>query len=235
MIYMMSNTFGVNNKMKRVQWLDVLRGLTMLCVMLGHCMMGNDLNRMILCFHMGLFYFISGMTFCPSSYDSFKIAMKKKLSGIVLPYLCFTLMGSLFYFILKYIGLGWLGDYPLRKVLVGIFLPVGGNVGVGVTQGFWFVYDVITIYMVSICLYFTIKYKRMKYLIPIIIYISIITLLEGYIMLSRQLVGNLLFLIGYMFFGNGRSIRLTTLSHSASFILLSCSTILGGYYIRRQN
>lgn len=204
MKFMMLNIFGTNKdmKMNRIQWLDVLRGLTMMSVILGHCMMGNSVNRMILCFHMGLFYFISGMTFNPSSYNDLRNALKKKTVGIILPYLCFSIMGSVCYMLLKYTHLGWLGDHSLSKVLIGIVLPVGGDIGVGVTQGFWFVYDIIIIYLTNIFIFFCIKNKSTKYLLPIVSYLVIIISLNGFIMLARQTIGIILFYLGYLVFGN---------------------------------
>lgn len=49
---------------KRIEWIDAARGIGILLVILGHSYMvlGSEANRLILSFHMPLFFFLSG--FC---------------------------------------------------------------------------------------------------------------------------------------------------------------------------
>lgn len=49
---------------KRIEYIDIARGMAMLLVILGHCFTSVDatLNKFILSFHMPLFFFLSGFT-----------------------------------------------------------------------------------------------------------------------------------------------------------------------------
>ena len=49
---------------ERVFYIDFLRGLAMILVVLGHSSSMDILNMCILSFHMPLFFFVSGLTFC---------------------------------------------------------------------------------------------------------------------------------------------------------------------------
>lgn len=48
---------------KRIEYIDTARGIAILLVVLGHCLPSTTgvTNRVILCFHMPLFFFLSGM------------------------------------------------------------------------------------------------------------------------------------------------------------------------------
>lgn len=48
---------------KRINWIDAARGIAILFVVLGHCIgsLEDSMNRVILAFHMPLFFFLSGL------------------------------------------------------------------------------------------------------------------------------------------------------------------------------
>ncbi len=71
---------------KRVQYIDIAKGIGILLVVLGH----NDLNayhpllhRFIYAFHMALFFFLSGIFFNPNR--DFKTLFKKRFDGLIKP------------------------------------------------------------------------------------------------------------------------------------------------------
>jgi len=77
---------------KRVQYIDIAKGIGILLVVLGH----NDMNayhpllhRFIYAFHMALFFFLSGIFFNPDR--PFKILVKKRFDGLIKP-LIFTIL-----------------------------------------------------------------------------------------------------------------------------------------------
>ena len=77
---------------KRVQYIDIAKGIGILLVVLGH----NDLNayhpllhRFIYAFHMALFFFLSGIFFNPDR--PFKTLVKKRFDGLIKP-LIFTIL-----------------------------------------------------------------------------------------------------------------------------------------------
>ena len=77
---------------KRVQYIDIAKGIGILLVVLGH----NDMNyyhpilhRFIYAFHMPLFFFLSGIFFNPER--PFKTLIKKRFEGLIKP-LIFTIL-----------------------------------------------------------------------------------------------------------------------------------------------
>lgn len=71
---------------KRVQYIDIAKGIGILLVVLGH----NDMNayhpmlhRFIYAFHMALFFFLSGIFFNPDR--PFKALFKKRFEGLIKP------------------------------------------------------------------------------------------------------------------------------------------------------
>ena len=77
---------------KRIQYIDIAKGIGILLVVLGH----NDLSayhpmlhRFIYAFHMPLFFFLSGIFFNPDR--DFKTLVKKRFDGLIKP-LIFSLL-----------------------------------------------------------------------------------------------------------------------------------------------
>ena len=183
--------------MERKTWIDVLRGMAMLLVVLGHCIgfTDNPVNRMILCFHMVLFYFISGLTFSPSRYVTLRNGIKAKFLGIGLQYICFSMMGIALYYALAFMGLQENGHtVSLFKAFAGMFFP-DGHIGMLVTMGFWFVYDIIVLDLICLTVYFSYKKQKWQLCVLPVIYIVCMSFANIDIVL-RQSVGLLFFLLG---------------------------------------
>ena len=84
-------------KMKRIQFIDSLKGFAIFCVLWGHVIQhfrngdnafANPVFEIIYSFHMPLFFLISGMFFKSSLELSFKDFLKKKMGELLLP--CFV-------------------------------------------------------------------------------------------------------------------------------------------------
>lgn len=183
--------------MERKTWIDVLRGMAMLLVVMGHCIgfTDNPINRMILCFHMVLFYFISGLTFSPSRYGSLKSGLRIKILGIGLQYICFSLMGIVLYYVFAFMGLYDKGHtVSLFNTFVGMLFP-DGHIGSLVTMGFWFVYDIIILDLICLTVYYSCKRRDWSLCILPAIYIVSMYFANIDVIL-RQSVGLLFFILG---------------------------------------
>ena len=69
---------------KRIDWIDMLRGLAIVCVILGHRQYGTSgflaeyFVPEIYSFHIPLFFFVSGLVFSVSKYNNFGEFLVKK-------------------------------------------------------------------------------------------------------------------------------------------------------------
>lgn len=132
----------------RLAFIDVMRGLCMLLVMLGHSLPMNPLNVTILSFHMLAFYFISGYCYKFSNETTWTRLKKKALSlGWLL--LTFSILSILINYAYLMIGKGQ--NVPLWKALIGTFY-CDGIIGISLTSGFWFVRELLYISLIYIVL-----------------------------------------------------------------------------------
>lgn len=81
---------------KRLEYVDVARGIAMICIVLGH--LGNpDINRVVFTFHLPIFFFISG--YFLSERGTYGEFVRRKLRSCIVPYyftcLCMTLIALL--------------------------------------------------------------------------------------------------------------------------------------------
>ena len=89
----MSSQTTDNNK--RLDYLDVAKGIGILLVILGHCQLGRigRAHSLIYSFHMPLFFFLSGFVY--KDYE-IKIFLKKKIRGLLLPVIVFSCIYTLY-------------------------------------------------------------------------------------------------------------------------------------------
>ena len=74
---------------KRVQYIDVARGIAMICIILGH--LGDmQINRVVFTFHVPIFFLITGYFFKPEK--DWKSFLKKKAKTLLLPYVVTSLL-----------------------------------------------------------------------------------------------------------------------------------------------
>ena len=75
---------------KRIFWLDIMKGVGILLVVLQHCLPAGDLSRFILAFHMPLFFFASGIVY--KNNGSASHFCVSKLSSLFLPLFCVAIL-----------------------------------------------------------------------------------------------------------------------------------------------
>lgn len=88
--------------MNRETTIDVLKGIGIILVVIGHSGCPQLLNDYIYSFHMPLFFIASGYFFNTNYLENKKVYLKRKVQGIYLPYLkwsvIFLLLHNLFYY-----------------------------------------------------------------------------------------------------------------------------------------
>lgn len=57
------------DSIKRIDWIDVAKGIGIILMVMGHTSMPDAINRWIYSFHMPLFFLLSGLLFIPCSHN----------------------------------------------------------------------------------------------------------------------------------------------------------------------
>jgi fucose 4-O-acetylase-like acetyltransferase len=119
----------------RIEWIDALKGLGIILVVVGHVLATGQAARIIYFFHMPLFFWISGFIFRPKEDREIRTHVTRRL---VIPYISFLMLVTLFD-ILQSHATGHptslpLGD-PLRAGALAIY---GGSKLSAAYAVFWF-------------------------------------------------------------------------------------------------
>ena len=83
---------------KRIEWVDIAKGIAILLVCLGHRNIPYWFSKWLYTFHLPLFFFLSGYTTRFESYRNIKDFVHRKLRGLVIPSLTLGLAWILFEF-----------------------------------------------------------------------------------------------------------------------------------------
>ena len=140
-----SDTVAPQPARGRVSWIDAAKGLGIVLIVLGHVASVESPSALyvyIYAFHVPLFFFISGLTLKPGR-EAFGAMLGGKLRSLLLPYLCYALLGYAFY-ILGY-GLAQVLHLKIEQFnygpwhpLLGVFIGTLGN-GNLVNTPVWFI------------------------------------------------------------------------------------------------
>ena len=156
-------------KKERIDWIDIAKGIGIILVVLGHLNVDGQINRLfIYCFHMPLFFFISGIVFNIKGVE-FKEFLIKRIKSLYLPYVVFL---SADYFInfgitvvKKGLSLSQIKDFIVCFVenITGLNVP---PIGYAMNTPIWFL---CALFFSEIFFYFIIKIpkKILLFIFPI--------------------------------------------------------------------
>ena len=114
-------------KKSRIEWLDVLRGIGVVLMVMGHIYFGERFSVYIHAFHMPLFFFVSGFFFNPKkNYSEFII---HDLKTLILPF-------SICFLICQFLQCVLKGDFDIRYAFVSYFCS--NHFLIVLAGGFWF-------------------------------------------------------------------------------------------------
>lgn len=80
----------MNDFIKRIEWVDIARGIAIICMIAGHSSIPTPLSKYIWSFHMPLFFVVSGLFFKNPNVISFKSLFIKRIFSLLIPYCFFT-------------------------------------------------------------------------------------------------------------------------------------------------
>lgn len=81
------------DKTGRIEYIDIAKGIGMILVVVGHCIDAKTFpGTWIYCFHMPLFFVLSGLCFNDKKYPTFLPFLKKRIKTLFLPCIYFSLI-----------------------------------------------------------------------------------------------------------------------------------------------
>lgn len=141
---------------KRVEWVDIAKGIGIILVIIGHCvMLGGHVHNWIFSFHMPLFFILSGLFLVKEELGGF---IQKKIKTLLIPYITFFAIGLFFTICIP----SWFEKLTLKGVIKDIYFGDPNNVNV---SSIWFL----------VCLFFTMLFLQLILRFQMIVRLIIIT------------------------------------------------------------
>ena len=155
--------------MKRDITIDIVKGIGIFLVVLGHIVSYDLANKFIYSFHMPLFFFISGITLYFSYKENIKFRefITKRGRTILISYFIFSIISFVYWF---FIERKIRGQYDISALdnFANIFLAFGKNDLFSPNVVMWFLPCLL---MSFIIFYFLMKIKKARSIIVIILLI----------------------------------------------------------------
>lgn len=149
---------------QRIYWVDTLKGLLIMLVIMGHRRGGNSFSEIFLLskvyiysFHMPLFFFLSGYVFRIKDNDNFVSFFKRKVRCLVVPLVFFSVVISLFQYVYYGILLGHYDEYNIERLLnkaMGVIVENGSGI---YQSSRWFL---ASLFVIHILMYAIIKVAK---------------------------------------------------------------------------
>ena len=178
----------LDNQGKRLAYIDFLKGIGIALVVLAHvAKQGTLLQTIINCFHMPLFFVLSGLFLKPDELPGRFIL--KKLRTLILPYLLFYLFGIIWSFLFLTIPEDWK------------FESLNGPI--------WFLHDLFIIELVVYFLFHFIKCNWIWFfsLIPGLVSVILYSLDIHFGECQKMMICSLFFLLGMFIKENEKAFK----------------------------
>ena len=190
------------NKLRRLEWIDLVKGIAIGLVVIGHMLRGfvssgmyseyknifKYIDYTIYSFHMPLFFIISGALFKNSkkleNMNQYFLFIKKKVILLVIPYFVF----SWIQIVIKLI----MSNSVNNKVNIMDFFTIIFNP----IEQFWFLYSLMIIFIIMGFIDIKIKRDQIKFIIIILSF-----LLANYTIIDLGILGNAISNIIYFYIG----------------------------------
>ena len=175
---------------KRIQWIDVAKGLLIILVIVGHAHVNSIVDLIIYSFHMAAFFVITGYTFHANS--NWKSFLLKQIKSLLIPYYAFAAL-LLIFDAIKALVLHT-AEFNLLSGLLSVFFPISG-LPTTTVYGLWFL---PCLFLAKIIMFFGLK-KRFVFIIVLPICV-IIHFISGLVSVISLLPFTVLFIAtGFIF------------------------------------
>lgn len=95
--------YSTSSQRKRLQWIDIAKGIGIILVVIGHCNPPAEIEKIIFSFHMPLFFFVSGYVYRQSDAGTshFLARTKKDFVRLILPYVATVCLVAIFWLLIR--------------------------------------------------------------------------------------------------------------------------------------
>lgn len=138
---------------KRLDYIDLAKGLGMLTIMWGHIHTGVS-TQLVYAFHIPLFFFLSGLVFSRQRYANFGVFLKKRWKGLIFPYIVFSVLTWAVWATYSYVTHASVESYWIP--LLQTFIAQGSEGYLVHNVPLWFV---MCLFSVEVIYYFTSRLK----------------------------------------------------------------------------
>lgn len=133
---------------KRVEWIDVAKGVGMILVIMGHCFNKETLlHNWIFSFHMPLFFVLSGYCFNLRKYENAWSLIKEKNQTLIFPFVKFWILGLTVTLIIE----EWRSDFSWKQLLIDMYSGYPSSLHITST---WYL---IALFMCALVFYIIVK------------------------------------------------------------------------------
>ena len=214
----------------RIVWVDMLKGVAILAVMIGHLVPYTYIGDFVYSFSIPLFIFVSGYLF--KSYNSFKEFITHRFKSLLIPYLMF---GLPFPIVIAFYNATFAGGsyspfsladyfYALLQELYNYIIQIRYQV-------IWYL---AMIFLVNVVMYFILKVKH-RWVQVAIILLLLITGAIYYHFGGKPLIWNIdtvlmalpFFYVGHLLSDNGKCVSWITNMKKSRAIILFAFLFLG--------
>ena len=87
--------------LKRIDYIDILKGVGIIFVVIGHLYLNPFVDEYIYSFHLPLFFIVSGLLLNVERYPNFKIFFVSRIKSLYVPFIIFYLLIWLYWFFIE--------------------------------------------------------------------------------------------------------------------------------------
>lgn len=145
----------------RLQCIDVLKGIGIILMVIGHMHYSCIPEKFIFGFHMPLFFIISGYLYSPPNNNTLLSFIKRKAASLLKPYLIIGILYFCIYALFKLVTVKSIT--PALVKLEGVFFSTTENMPI--ESALWFLPALFWVNLMYVIIDININYKNLKYLI----------------------------------------------------------------------
>ena len=139
---------------KRIDYIDIAKGLGMMTIIWGHIMYAGISNAIVYAFHIPLYFFLSGLVFSRERYASFGEFVMKRVKGLLFPYIIFSFLTWVLWAAFAYVSHAQVNSYWMR--LLQTFIAQGSDGYLIHNVPLWFV---TCLFVVEVAYYYLSQLK----------------------------------------------------------------------------